>query len=218
MNIILTPKLKRLVEQKVKSGSYKNADEVISAALTLLKEKDQVVVNWAVLGDFEGSDVEALVTIVMMQATRDTNEDLKEIMNEMKSMNTAKQKLREFHRKIKCDIANSTGQTRLTFGPNGMGSERAYHHVLMPVVDPCEESGVKFIETDLYKGRIADVSILEFIRDELRDKLDSVSELGEMESLRLQMIMDRRSKLFETLSNIMKKISSTQEAITQNLK
>jgi putative addiction module CopG family antidote len=218
MNIILTPKFKRLVEQKIKSGSYKNADEVISAALTLLKEKDQLVVNWGMLGNLEGADIESLVLIVMMQAARDAEEDLKEIMNEMKAQNAAKKKLREFQRKVKCDIANSTGQTRFKFGPNGMGSERAYHHVLMPVMDLCSEGGVKFVETDLYKGRIADVSMLESIRDDLRDKLDSMSEMGEMESLRLQMIMDRRSKFISTLSNIMKKISDTQESITQNIK
>jgi Arc/MetJ-type ribon-helix-helix transcriptional regulator len=226
MNIILTPKLKQLVEQKVKNGSYKNADEVISAALTLLMEKDQVIGTWGtvtgtninILGDAAGADIEALAFIVLMQAARDAQEDLKEIMNEVKAMNAAKRNLRELQKKVKCDIANSTSQAWLKYDANGMGSERAYHHVLMPVPDPCEESGVKFIETDLYKGRIANVSILESIRDELRDKLDSMSELGEMESMRLQMIMDRRSKLLETLSNIMKKISDTSQSITQNLK
>jgi len=52
----------------------------------------------------------------------------------------------------------------------------------------------------------------------LRSGLDSMSELGETESLRLQMAMDRLSKLMTTLSNVMKKISDTAESITQNLK
>ena len=47
---------------------------------------------------------------------------------------------------------------------------------------------------------------------------DSLSEMGEMESLRLQMAMDRRAKLLSTLSNIMKKLSDTRASITQNLK
>jgi len=49
-------------------------------------------------------------------------------------------------------------------------------------------------------------------------KLDSMNEMSEMTSLRLQMTMDRRSKFISTLSNIMKKISTTQETLTQNLK
>jgi hypothetical protein len=48
--------------------------------------------------------------------------------------------------------------------------------------------------------------------------LDSMSEIGETESLRLQMAMDRMSKMMSALSNLMKKISDTSSAIVQNLK
>jgi hypothetical protein len=44
------------------------------------------------------------------------------------------------------------------------------------------------------------------------------SSMGEMESLRLQMAMDRMSKMMSTLSNLLKKISDTANAMTQNLK
>lgn len=54
--------------------------------------------------------------------------------------------------------------------------------------------------------------------DQLRDDLDALSELSETESLRLQMMMDRRSKFMSTLSNILKKLSDTASAIVQNLK
>lgn len=50
------------------------------------------------------------------------------------------------------------------------------------------------------------------------DSLDSQSELGETESLRLQMAMDRVSKLMATLSNILVKITDTNSTIIQNLK
>ena len=48
--------------------------------------------------------------------------------------------------------------------------------------------------------------------------VDSMSEMGEMESLRLQMAMDRLSKMMSTLSNLLKKVSDTANSITQNLK
>ena len=54
--------------------------------------------------------------------------------------------------------------------------------------------------------------------EELKGKLDGMNEMSEMTSLRLQMMMDRRSKFISTLSNIMKKVSTTQEAVVQNLK
>jgi hypothetical protein len=54
--------------------------------------------------------------------------------------------------------------------------------------------------------------------DEIKNDLDSLNELGETESLRLQMAMDRLSKLMSTLSNILKKMSETASQIARNLK
>jgi hypothetical protein len=55
-------------------------------------------------------------------------------------------------------------------------------------------------------------------RARAKRRLDSMSEMGEMESLRLQMAMDRLSKLMSTLSNLLKKASETATGITQNIK
>ncbi|MEN8118575.1 MAG: hypothetical protein ABFS16_16450 [Bacteroidota bacterium] len=55
-------------------------------------------------------------------------------------------------------------------------------------------------------------------QDELESKLNNMNEMSEMTSLRLQMTMDRRSKFISTLSQIMKKISSTQDSLVQNIK
>ena len=49
-------------------------------------------------------------------------------------------------------------------------------------------------------------------------KLNGMNEMSEMTSLRLQMTMDRRSKFISSLSNIMKKISTTQDILVQNIK
>lgn len=64
----------------------------------------------------------------------------------------------------------------------------------------------------------------EFTDEELSEaELDSVAggaadEMGAEMSFNLQMAMDRRSKLVQTMSNIMKKMSSTQDSIVQNIK
>ncbi len=42
MNVSLTPKLETLIEEKVKSGFYNSASEVVSEALRLLEERDQL--------------------------------------------------------------------------------------------------------------------------------------------------------------------------------
>lgn len=42
MNVSLTPELENLVAEKVKSGNYNSASEVIREALRLLKEQDEL--------------------------------------------------------------------------------------------------------------------------------------------------------------------------------
>jgi antitoxin ParD1/3/4 len=42
MNISLTPELERLVDEKVKSGNYASASEVIREGLRLLEEQDEL--------------------------------------------------------------------------------------------------------------------------------------------------------------------------------
>ena len=54
--------------------------------------------------------------------------------------------------------------------------------------------------------------------NKMKSDMDNMSEMGEAESLRLQMAMDRLSKMMSTLSNLLKKISDTSAGITQNIK
>lgn len=52
----------------------------------------------------------------------------------------------------------------------------------------------------------------------MHQTVDSLNEQSETQSLELQMTMDRRSKLIDTLSNVLKKISDTGDSVVQNLK
>ena len=65
---------------------------------------------------------------------------------------------------------------------------------------------------------VADYTTLRELQDEIKNELDSMSELAETQSLRLQMAMDRISKFMTILSNILKKAADTQSAIIQNMK
>ncbi len=99
------------------------------------------------LGNLSNEDVEVLAFLVMMQAAKDAQSDLKNIMDGVKQANQQKQ------------------------------GQRA-----------------------------------------VQNQKNRMSEMGDEESLRLQMAMDRQSKFMETLSNIEKKMAQTQDSIVQNLK
>lgn len=65
-------------------------------------------------------------------------------------------------------------------------------------------------------GAFVGIAVTRVVASLSRD--DSLDEMGEMESLRLQMAMDRLSKLMSTLSNLLKRASETAEGIAQNIK
>ena len=168
-----------------------------------------------------GGDIAEMCFTVLMEATNDIDKDLRMIMDEIKATTAAKQKLRDLISKIRRDICANAGQKDkrppLDFS-TGMGSEEAYHQAQIPAADPESEPCVRFVQTDLYNGHLDEVAQLRCIQEDLKGQLDSMSEMSEMTSLRLQMAMDRRSQFIATLSNVMKKIDATQETLVQNLK
>jgi len=52
----------------------------------------------------------------------------------------------------------------------------------------------------------------------LRAQTTGLNDMGELEQLRLQAMMDRRQKTFEAISNLMKKSADTTSNVISNLK
>ena len=65
--------------------------------------------------------------------------------------------------------------------------------------------------------RVSSIS-MSAVQTRITPQLDSLNDIHQMESLRLQMSMDRLSKLMAALSNLLKKSSDTQQGIIQNIK
>lgn len=181
------------------------------------------------LGD---ADLEAVAFIVLMQATSDMDKDLKMVMAEVKAMTAAKGKLRDLISMVNKDVAKNATQAKETegdragqyktdaeFGPGGLGATAGgYTQAEVPVPNPESPTGFDMVKTELMSTEPKNVDELKAVQTQLKDKLDSMNEVSEMTSLRLQMIMDRRAKMISTLTNVMKKISQTQDNVVQNLK
>ncbi len=151
--------------------------------------------------------------LVMMQATTDMDQDLKTIMDEMKAMTAAKAKLRDLMSKINNEVATgSSAGANLPCRSQFCQSLPRRLEELSGVMSRLRRPFPVRAPSDLSYAKLAQLN------HALKDQLDSMNEISETESLRLQMMMDRRSKFITTLSNIMKKIETTEETITQNLK
>jgi hypothetical protein len=131
------------------------------------------------LGTVNSGDIEALAFIVLMQATKDADEDLRDILAKVKKMNEQKAAIRQALVRCKGD------RTCAKRTPPPAGMTRAE---------------------------------LEKLVDALADRRDSSGDLDGADALKLQGFLDRRQKLLETLSNLLKKIADTNESIIQNLK
>lgn len=149
------------------------------------------------LGDLGDGDVTTLAFLVMMEAAKSAREDLKAIMDHVKQINDAKAALRQPARRDGAATAN-----RSATSPAAAAQPQALPNASRVAVQP------RPMTTAEFNGRL----------DREKNDLDSLNEMGEMESLRLQMAMDRLARLMSTLSNILKKISDTAATITQNLK
>jgi hypothetical protein len=64
-------------------------------------------------GDLNGADIEALAFIVLMDASNSAQEDLKAIMDGVKAINQAKQKLRELMTAAAINILSSARRDEL---------------------------------------------------------------------------------------------------------
>jgi len=228
----------------------------------------------ATIGDMSGLDIEAIAFLVLMQAAKSAQEDLKAVMAQVKAINNTKQqqrKLMQDAQRLASSVPHRPCETpaalldclhivdaRLTKmklatldlmrasvvltqanaailhdslrrAPEEF--DRVRNNLRPPArvipANPCRGWNITFwkqcaaaMKIEL-AGSAPDArsqAELDAAIDALRQALDSMSEMGEMESLRLQMAMDRLSKVMSTLSNILKKISETANAITRNLK
>lgn len=169
--------------------------------------------NVPTLGGLQGADIEAVAFIVLMQATQDADQDLKNIMQDVQKHNQQKQALRQLLSGM--NQARSQGTSSSPTAPctipacqSLVGQIRQFSGTASQLPHPVRMPAANVLtNTDIAQ-----------LQQQMQQNLDSLSEMSETESLRLQMAMDRRSKFLETLSNLMKKISDTSSSIVGNLK
>jgi|GEM_PF-3068296 len=103
--------------------------------------------------------------------------------------------------RIKFKTVNETNLNDLIINNNLMYQQRFLHKTVLKTLTLNED--ISFI-SDNFKS--------------FKKELDSLSEMGEMESLRLQMAMDTISKMMSTMSNLLKKMNETSSGIISNFK
>ena len=180
----------------------------VAASTTAATAAPAAVIRPAPPLNLSTMDIETLVQIVMAQCAKDAEADLKDMLNDMQKHQKQKAEMRAFMDEIRKERSGSRpGDTPCT-SPNCKTLEGRLRTLAAqlptkarPAVQPITTYG--------------DLTRLEA---SLKGSIDSMDDMSEMDSMKLQMAMDRYSKLVSTLSNMMKKMSDTSDAIVANLK
>lgn len=159
------------------------------------------------------ADVEALAFVVLMQAANDSEQDLQNIMKEVQAMTAAKQQLRNLVDRVKSEAATASQATakqpcRTAVCQSLPGELKQLSAISAQSKHPVRLS----VPENLTYGQ------LQPIVKQLDQDLNAMNDMSQQQQLELQMAMDRRSKLEQTLSNIMKKQQDTASSIVSNLK
>lgn len=153
-------------------------------------------IQGAGLGSAGDGDIDAIVQLVLLQASVDAEADLRDQIAGMQATINQKKAARE---------------------AAGAAHKNAQALKAQAGADYNRPNAVGLIAAPAYTLDSALASLDERIAAD-QDDLDSLNELGEIQQLRLQALADQRSKALQLLSNLMKAASDTNADITQNLK
>lgn len=166
--------------------------------------------------DLSGMDVSEAAFIVMMMATKDMDDDIRLIMQEIKAMTAAKQKLRELIKELNAWISeemNNSAEESEDIDLDKVSQQRdgSSQIKINPEIGITPNYKVKYFKTPVIK-RILNIKRMPF--NELKRKVKQMDEdlkaLIEMnEALRLifHLLSERQTKLIQIILNLSKKIS-----------
>jgi hypothetical protein len=193
---------------------------------------DVAAVEAAVRGRFgsqlpSGGDISEMCFIVLMNATDDQDNDLQIIMNQVQATTQQKNRLREMQAQL-ATAQNELNQ-QLSADHSRAGKTNAASATVKCTSPACTQLAQKASEANQLAAASGTPSRftvpstptaaqLADLQKQTSTGMDSLGDLSQEQQLKMQMMMDQRSKLEETLSNIMKKMSDTSESIVQNLK
>ncbi|MEN8223495.1 MAG: hypothetical protein ABFR36_09600 [Acidobacteriota bacterium] len=178
---------------------------------------------------FNRKQKEALTAVMYYITLQYLDKDLKEIEKSMQKMARVRRGLRKQLKMIQNKYPKlRQNKNRITPPPLKIHPSRLIVQAQsinlkieysQPKPDTANNDLVNYLENEYETGSPLTIKGFKSLLYDMKGKLDAMNEMSEMTSLRLQMTMDRRSKFISTLSQIMKKTStSLADTDTQNVK
>jgi hypothetical protein len=187
------------------------ADSIPDVNLFLVRARKAIETRFAGQ-NIASLDVDALIMLMMLETVKAAGDDARRTLDEMERMRAEREKLRELLAKLKA-IADSTADRK--------GSESCGLPVCLQLRSTLTTLASSQAKAGIAPVALRDAATLAELRgavDELTAKRDSIDELSKDRQLRLQQVMERMTLYNRFMSLLLKKLSTTQGALIQNLK
>jgi len=202
MNVALSPALRQFVDSQIANGRYLDAGDVIRASLRRMEAQELALGRRCDADSTSTISASGGTIYPNLGALADGDTMATVFIVMMEAAKSAREDLKAIMDGVKAINKQKDGWRSVADTVNRLAAA---------VAGKCDDFKVSSLGFVTKKD-------IDNVREAVRNKLDGLSELGEMESLRLQMAMDRLSKMMSTLSNMVKKISDTANSITHDIR
>jgi len=226
-NLRITKLLQSSARQKVARAAKVYENSVISSNWQVDYHQAAVDAVRSQFGNPSSTEIDALVLLVMFELWQSENAALAEMLEEMHRMNQLKKRQREYINSLKKQRANAKKITRQEYETlKKQPAATRIQHQARIVKKPqktavTRQLKISYPKTPAITNKNAkNMTLVELDKyvEEKEQEMDSLGGLSEELSLKIQILTDRRSKIIQTLSNILKKISQTSDTIIANIK
>ena len=226
-NLRITKLLQRTAKQKIARASKEYENRVLASNWQVDYHDAAVDAVRSQFGNLPTQDIDVLIQLVMFELWESEDEALKEMLDEMHRMNQAKKKQREYINNLKEQKTSLQSKMRqeskvlLKQPPTASVQKKPRPVRKSPKMASTRHLRIKYPKTPniVYKNtKNMNLAELDKYVEEMEHKMDTLSGLSEELSLKLQILMERRAKIIQTLSNILKKISQTSDTLIANIK
>jgi hypothetical protein len=194
----IKPAYKNYITQTAKALSHKklNTD---SLKLTMKTPGNSMFSNVTDL------DISTLIQLVMQEMATENAADIKSITEKIAAINKEREALRKEEERIR-EAAKKTEYSDTKNKTTEMEQDRQQKETTRKTIDSSKIKSIAY--TAAQAKRLA----------EIKDEKDAISDMGELDNLQLQLLLEKKKKLEEMISNMMKAMGDTQNTISSNLK
>ena len=216
-NLRITKLLQPTAKKKVVRAAKAYENRVITSNWQVDYHRAAAETVRSQFGNLSSKDIDVLIHLVMFELWEAEESALEEMLAEMHRMNQAKKKQREYINhlnKQKDRLKEKMRDEYQTLKKQGIIQKS-------PKMATTRHLQIRYPKTPAitYKNT-KNMTLAELDRylDEMENEMDSLGGISDELSLKLQILTERRSKIIQTLSNILKKISQTSDTIIANIK